>query len=39
MASGFKPHQKHNAGGARYGRKMMGRRFVELLARTHFEDI
>jgi uncharacterized protein YndB with AHSA1/START domain len=32
VQSGFKPHQKKNFGGARYGWKMMGRRLVELLA-------
>lgn len=31
--SGFKPHQKQNRGGARYGWKMMGAKLVELLAR------
>ena len=31
--SGFKPHQKQNFGGARYGWKMMGEKLVELLAR------
>ena len=34
MQAGFKPHQKRNSGGARYGWKMMGGRLVELLART-----
>lgn len=34
VQSGFKPHQKQNFGGARYGWKMMGGRLVELLART-----
>ena len=31
--TGFKPHQKHNWGGARYGYRMMGERLVELLGR------
>ena len=31
--SGFKPHQKRNFGGARYGWKMMGGKLVELLGR------
>lgn len=31
--SGFKPHQKPNFAGARYGWKMMGTRLVDLLAR------
>ncbi len=31
--TGFKPHQKKNFGGARYGWKMMGGRLVDLLAR------
>jgi uncharacterized protein YndB with AHSA1/START domain len=31
--SGFKPHQKQNFGGARYGWKMMGGKLVDLLAR------
>ena len=34
VQSGFKPDQKKNAGGARYGWKMMGGKLVELLART-----
>ena len=33
VQSGFKPDQKKNFGGARYGWKMMGGRLVELLAR------
>ena len=33
LQSGFKPHQKQNFGGARYGWKMMGGKLVELLAR------
>jgi uncharacterized protein YndB with AHSA1/START domain len=33
VQSGFKPDQKKNAGGARYGWKMMGGRLVDLLAR------
>ncbi len=32
VQSGFKPHQKQNFGGARYGWKMMGGKLVELLA-------
>jgi uncharacterized protein YndB with AHSA1/START domain len=32
--SGFKPEQKQNFGGARYGWKMMGGKLVELLAKT-----
>ncbi|HEX9939333.1 MAG TPA: SRPBCC domain-containing protein [Longimicrobium sp.] len=32
VQSGFKPHQKQNFGGARYGWRMMGGRLVELLA-------
>jgi uncharacterized protein YndB with AHSA1/START domain len=32
VQSGFKPHQKQNFGGARYGWKMMGARLVDLLA-------
>jgi uncharacterized protein YndB with AHSA1/START domain len=32
--SGFKPDQKKNFGGARYGWKMMGGKLVDLLART-----
>jgi uncharacterized protein YndB with AHSA1/START domain len=31
--SGFKPHQKQNFGGARYGWRMMGQKLVDLLAR------
>jgi len=31
--SGFKPDQKREFGGARYGWKMMGRKLVDLLAR------
>ena len=34
VQSGFKPHQKRNVSGARYGWKMMSERLVELLART-----
>jgi uncharacterized protein YndB with AHSA1/START domain len=34
VQSGFKPHQKQNFGGARYGWNMMSGRLVELLART-----
>lgn len=33
VQSGFKPEQKQNFGGARYGWKMMGGKLVELLAR------
>jgi uncharacterized protein YndB with AHSA1/START domain len=33
VQSGFKPHQKKNFAGARYGWKMMGRKLVDLLAR------
>lgn len=33
VQSGFKPHQKKNFGGARYGLKMMGGRLIDLLAR------
>jgi uncharacterized protein YndB with AHSA1/START domain len=32
--SGFKPDQKQNFGGARYGWKMMGGKLVDLLGRT-----
>lgn len=32
--SGFKPNQKQNFGGARYGWKMMGGKLVDLLARV-----
>jgi uncharacterized protein YndB with AHSA1/START domain len=32
--AGFKPDQKQNFGGARYGWKMMGGKLVELLARA-----
>ena len=34
VQSGFKPDQKGNFGGARYGWKLMGGRLVELLARS-----
>jgi len=34
VQSGFKPEQKQNFGGARYGWKMMSGKLVELLART-----
>jgi len=34
VQSGFKPDQKQNFGGARYGWNMMGGKLVELLART-----
>ena len=33
VQSGFKPSQKQNFGGARYGWKMMGEKLVELLGR------
>jgi len=33
VQSGFKPEQKQNWGGARYGWKMMGGKLVDLLAR------
>ena len=34
VQSGFKPDQKQNLGGARYGWKMMGGKLVDLLARV-----
>ena len=34
VQSGFKPSQKKNFGGARYGWKMMGEKLLDLLART-----
>jgi uncharacterized protein YndB with AHSA1/START domain len=34
VQSGFKPHQKQNAGGARYGWRMMGGKLVDLLGTT-----
>jgi uncharacterized protein YndB with AHSA1/START domain len=34
VQSGFKPDQKQNFGGARYGWRMMGPKLVDLLART-----
>jgi uncharacterized protein YndB with AHSA1/START domain len=34
VQSGFKPHQKQNAGGARYGWRMMGGKLVDLLGGT-----
>jgi uncharacterized protein YndB with AHSA1/START domain len=34
VQSGFKPDQKQNFGGARYGWKMMGGKLVDLLATT-----
>lgn len=34
VQSGFKPAQKQNFGGARYGWNMMGGKLVDLLART-----
>jgi uncharacterized protein YndB with AHSA1/START domain len=33
VQSGFKPDQKQNFGGARYGWKMMGQKLVDLLAK------
>ena len=33
VQSGFRPDQKQNSGGARYGWKMMGGRLVDVLAR------
>jgi uncharacterized protein YndB with AHSA1/START domain len=33
VQSGFRPEQKHNFGGARYGWRMMGARLVDLLER------
>lgn len=33
VQSGFKPHQKQNFGGARYGWNMMGGKLVDLLAK------
>jgi hypothetical protein len=35
VQSGFKPAQKQNFGGARYGWKMMGDKLVNLLGRLH----
>lgn len=35
VQSGFKPEQKQNFGGARYGWKMMGGKLVDLLARMN----
>ncbi|MDQ3264167.1 MAG: SRPBCC domain-containing protein [Myxococcota bacterium] len=34
VQSGFKPEQKQNSGGARYGWKLMGGKLVALLARS-----
>ena len=34
VQSGFKPEQKQNFGGARYGWNMMGKKLVDLLAKT-----
>ena len=34
VQSGFKPEQRQNWGGARYGWKMMGGKLAELLGRT-----
>jgi uncharacterized protein YndB with AHSA1/START domain len=33
VQSGFKPHQRQNVAGARYGWKMMGGKLIDLLAR------
>ncbi len=33
VQAGFKPHQKQNFGGARYGWKLMGGKLIDLLAR------
>jgi uncharacterized protein YndB with AHSA1/START domain len=33
VQSGFKPHQKNNFGGARYGWRLMGGKLVEVLAK------
>ena len=35
VQSGFRPDQKKNFGGARYGWKLMGGKLVDLLARIH----
>jgi len=34
VQSGFKPEQKQNSGGARYGWKMMGGKLIDLLAKN-----
>ena len=34
VQSGFRPYQKRNFGGARYGWRMMGGKLIDLLART-----
>jgi uncharacterized protein YndB with AHSA1/START domain len=34
VQQGFRPDQKQNFGGARYGWRMMGERLFDLLART-----
>jgi uncharacterized protein YndB with AHSA1/START domain len=34
VQSGFKPHQKQNFAGAKYGWKMMGGKLIDLLARV-----
>jgi len=34
VQSGFRPDQKQNFGGARYGWKMMGGKLIDLLGRT-----
>lgn len=39
MQSGFKPDQKQNFGGARYGWTMMGGKLVDLLAEDRLMDI
>jgi len=33
VQSGFRPEQKQNFGGARYGWRMMGEKLIDLLAR------
>lgn len=39
VQSGFRPDQKQNLGGARYGWKMMGGKLVDLLARIAREEV
>ena len=39
VQSGFKPDQKQNFGGARYGWKMMGGKLVDLLARIPHDRV
>jgi uncharacterized protein YndB with AHSA1/START domain len=34
VQSGFKPSQKHNLGGARYGWRLMGGKLIDLLAKV-----